>query len=83
MVAGVNSFEVLMQHTEEHRAQLYHEAEVERLVASASARRATLRTRLAQALRRLAERLDTASRCRTAADSARVSACELTPAPGR
>ena len=44
-----------------HRAELYREAAVERLVAQASARRGTLRTRLALALRTLAERLDRAS----------------------
>ena len=56
----MNSFEVLMFHTAGHRAQLSHEAEVDRLVAEALAGRATLRMRLAQALRGLAERLDTA-----------------------
>jgi hypothetical protein len=57
----MNSFEVVVWQTSEHRAQLYHEAEVERLVAEARAGRPTLRMRLAQALCRLAERLDTAT----------------------
>ena len=60
-MAAVISFEVIKQQTEAHRAELYREAAVERLVAQASARRGTLRTRLALALRTLAERLDRAS----------------------
>lgn len=62
MVAVMNSFEVLMFHSAEHRAQLYREAETDRLVARALVGRASLRTRLAQALLHLAERLERA-RC--------------------
>ena len=59
-MAAVISFEVIKQQTEAHRAQLYREAAIERLVTQASAGRASLRTRLAVALRTLAERLDRA-----------------------
>lgn len=58
----MNSFEVLMFHSAERRAQLYREAEADRLVARALVARASLRTRLARALLHLAERLDSA-RC--------------------
>ena len=60
-MAGVISFEAITQQAEAHRAQLNQEAASQRLSAEASARRATLRVRLAQALRTLAERLDRAS----------------------
>ena len=55
------SFEVIEQHAEAHRAQLYEEAAIERLIARAPARRSALRMRLARALRRVAERLEAAN----------------------
>jgi hypothetical protein len=57
----VISFEVIKDQTEAHRAELYREAAIERLADQASAGRTTFRTRLAHALRTLAERLDHAS----------------------
>jgi len=68
------SFEVIKQQTEAHRARLYQEAALERLIAQAPAGRSTLRMRLAQALRRLAERLD-------AANCLPAEPCAASPAP--
>jgi hypothetical protein len=71
----VISFEVIKQQTDAHRAELYREAAVERLVAQASAGRRGARHTLALALRTLAERLDRASCLPSescAASSARV-----------
>ncbi len=55
------SFEAIKQQADAHRALLYQEADIERLIAQAPAARSTLRLRLAQALRGFAERLDAAS----------------------
>ena len=55
------NFDAIAQQAEEHRAELYREAAIDRLVGAASmssARPAALRVRLARLLRRAAERID-------------------------
>ena len=54
------SFETIVQQAAEHRAELYREAAIDRLLGAAprSARPAALRVRLARLLRRAAELID-------------------------
>ncbi|TME31271.1 MAG: hypothetical protein E6I75_18880 [Chloroflexi bacterium] len=57
-MAAVISFDALGLQAEAHRAELYRQAAMERLAAQALAARRPLRIRLAEELRRVAERVD-------------------------
>lgn len=57
-MAAVISFDALGLQAEAYRAELYRQAAMERLAAQALAGRRPLRIRLAEALRRVAERVE-------------------------